>query len=467
MKKFDEQLVSGNILRSVWKLTWPVTLLNLVNGLHGFVDHVLVGHYMPSETNAPNAAIGVAWQIFLVIVVFISSLFHGMNVLISRYAGRQDRHNMSAAAYTSFLAAIYVLLFFLAPVGYLAAPYLIDAMQAQPDVKEHALPYLRILFTCSAPLFLMFMVVGAFQASGDAKTPLVLGILNTLLHLGISSSLITGWGPMPQLGTIGAAVGTVTAPLISFSIALYLILSKRMILQPPERFALAPNWDILKTVIRIGLPSGIQGVLLNLGGVFLLIFVGMLAHSDAAQAAYTICYAQLFSLVTWTSFGLRNASAALIGQNIGAGKPERGKRAVAVCASLGFCWAMAVGVMFWAIPEQLMGLFDATEDPIFGYGVSLLHWLAFSGLVLAPALALTGGLQGAGETKLPMYIAFATQIVLLLGMCSAFYFTGTLTPERVWMSIFVSHAARMLLTWLVFRTEAWTRITVELAPEAT
>lgn len=465
MKQFDQELVSGNLLRSVWKLSWPVTLLNLINGLHGFVDHVLVGHYLPSATNAPNAAIGVAWQIFLVIVVFISSLFHGMNVLISRYAGKQDRERMSESAYHAFISCVYILVFFLAPVGYLVAPYLIDAMQAQPEVKAYALPYLRILFTCGAPLFLLFMVVGAFQASGDPKIPLVLGVLNTIVHMAISVALITGFGPFPPMGVIGAAIGTVLAPALTVSIAISLVLMRKTILKLPDRLTLIPDLDIMRVVVRIGLPSGIQGVLLNLGGVFLLIFVGMLEHSEAAQAAYTICYAQLFSLVTWTSFGLRNASAALIGQNIGAGKPERGKQAVAMAAMLGVGWAAVIGIMFWAIPERLLGLFDATDEPIFSYGMSLLHWLAFSGIVLAPALALTGGLQGAGETKMPMFIAFATQIVLLLGICSIFYVTGTLTPERVWLSIFISHAARMLATWLVFRTEAWTHTKIELAAE--
>ena len=465
MKKFDDRLISGNILTSVWRLTWPVTLLNLVNGLHGFVDHVLVGQYLPSITNAPNAAIGVAWQIFLVVVVFISSLFHGMNVLISRYAGMQDRERMSEVAYHAFLSSIYILIFFLAPVGYLVAPYLIDLMQAQPEVKLHALPYLRILFTCGAPLFLLFMVVGAFQASGDAKVPLVLGLLNTVLHVAISSSLITGAGPLPALGTIGAAIGTVLAPTVTVSIALYLVIARKTILKVPDRLTLIPDLNIMRVVGRIGLPSGMQGVLLNLGGVFLLVFIGMLPYSDSAQAAYTICYAQLFSLVTWTSFGLRNASSTLMGQNIGAGKRERGKQAVSVAALLGLGWAGAVAIMFWAIPGQLLSLFAATEEPIYGYGVSLLHWLAFSGLVLAPALALTGGLQGAGETKIPMYIAFATQIVLLLGMCGIFYITGTLTPQRVWLSIFVCHATRMALTWAVFRTEGWTHTKLELAAE--
>lgn len=466
MKQFDEHLVSGHVLRSVWKLTWPVTLLNLINGMHGFVDHVLIGHYLASETNAANAAIGVAWQIFLVIVVFIASLFHGMNVLIARYAGKQDRDQMSMVAYQSFLSSLYILVFFLAPAGYFASPYLIDLMQAQPEVKLHALPYLRIMFTCGAPLFIMFMVVGAFQASGDPKTPLFLGILSTILNIAISVVLITGMGPFPEMGTAGAALGTVIAPMVSVCIAISLILSRKTIIHPPARFTLVPDFEVMRVVARIGLPSGIQGVLLNLGGVFLLVFIGLIAHSDAAQAAYTICYAQLFSLVTWTSFGLRSASATLMGQNIGAGKRERGKRAVGVAAMLGAVWAGLVGVMFWSIPHQLLWVFDATGEPIHSFGVSLLHWLAFSGLVLAPALALTGGLQGAGETKIPMYIAFATQIVLLLGMCGIFWVSGTLTADRIWMSIFVCHLARLVLTYGVFRTEGWTHTNVELAREA-
>ncbi|MBI1319694.1 MAG: MATE family efflux transporter [Candidatus Hydrogenedens sp.] len=466
MKKFDDQIVSGSILRSVWKLAWPVTLLNLVNGLHGLVDHILIGQYHGSENNAANAAIGVSWQVFLVIVVFISSLFHGMNVLIARYAGKQDRHNMSHAAYHAFLSSVYILVFILAPCGYFLAPHLIDLVGATPEVKLHALPYLRIMFTCGAPLFLMFMMVGAFQASGDPKTPLVLGVLATILNIAISATLIVGIGPIPPMGTVGAALGTVLAPLVSVSIGLILIARRRMILQPPEKFTLIPDLAVMRVIARIGLPTGVQGVLLNIGGVMLLWFIGRLEYSASAMAAYTICYSQLFSLVTWTSFGLRSASATVMGQNIGAEKPERGKKGVAIAAGLGFAWASVIGIMFWTIPGPLLGLFDATSEPVFSYGVSLLHILAFSGIVLAPTLAFTGGLQGAGETKIPMYIAFATQILLLLAMCGGFYWAGTLTTEKIWFSILSAHSTRLVLTYAIFRTEAWTRTQVELASDA-
>jgi len=464
MKKFDEELVSGSILRSVWKLAWPATLLNLINGMHSFVDHILVGHFVESPSNAANAAIGVAWQTFLIIVVFIASLFHGMNVLISRYAGRQDRDNMSRVAYESFLSCVFILVGIVAPCGYFAAPYLVGFVGADPEVQTHALPYLRILFTCGAPLFLSFMFTGAFQASGDPKTPLVLGIVATVLNIVISAVLITGAGPFPALGTVGAALGTVLAPLLTVAVSITLVIRRKTILQPPKNFHLFPDLSVMRVVARIGIPTGIQGVLLNVGGYVVLIMLGSMgeALSAPAMAAYTICYAQLFSLITWPCFGLRSASATLMGQNIGAGDPRRGKRAVYTAAGFGAIWAIAIGATFWFIPAELLSLFDAVDGTILGIGVSLLRFLTFSGVVLAITLALTGGLQGAGETKIPMYIAFLTQIVILLGICFGFYLADSLTPNRVWMAIFISHLSRLVLTWAVFRTENWAHTEVEL-----
>lgn len=463
MKHFDEDLVSGSILRSVWKLSWPVTLLNLVNGTHGFVDHILVGRFVESANNEANAAIGVAWQVFLVVVVFIASLFHGMNVLIARYAGMQDRENMSKVFYQALLMSVFLLVGVVAPLGYLFAPMLLDFVHAEAAVQKHALPYLRLLFTCGSPLFLTFMLTGAFQASGDAKTPLKLGILSTVLNIGISTVLITGMGPFPKLGTIGAALGTILATLVSASIALSLVLRRKTIIEPPATFTLWPDFAIIKVIARIGLPTGVQGVLLNLGGVFLLKFIGTLEQSAAAQAAYTICYSQLFSLVSWISFGLRSASGTLMGQNIGAGKHARGKQAVLIAAGFGVIWATGAGLIYWFLGGWLLSLFNATTEPVFSYGVSLLHYLSFSGVVLAAALALTGGIQGAGETKIPMYIAFLTQIVVLLGYCSFFYLLGTLTTDRIWMAILVSHTARLVLTYAVFRTDRWAHTELKMA----
>jgi len=455
MREFDREIVSGSILRSVWKLTWPAALMQLINGSAGFVDHILVGRYVYSPDNAANAAIGVAWQLFLVIVVFMASLFSGMGVLVAQYAGKRDRETVSKIIYHTFLAAFMFQVFFVLPVGWFAAPVLLDLVNAKPNVQEHALPYLRVLFTCSLGMFLMFMMGGAMQASGDPKTPLKLAVISTILNISLSAALIVGFGPFPKLGALGAAIGTVIAPIPSIIIAYFLLMRGRLMFGLPAKLTILPDFQTIRRVAEIGVPTGIQAVLLNIGGAALIAYVGTLPNSEAAQAAYTICYAQWFSLVTFTAFGLRAASATLIGQNIGAGYLERGKRAVGITAVIGALWAAAVGVVFWTIPEALMGVFSASQEPVLGYGVSFLRMLAFGGVMLAMTLAFTGGLQGAGDTRKPMWIALITQIGILLGICEAARQLGILSTDVVWTAVIISHAIRFAMTYYFFKVGHW------------
>jgi len=461
MKTFDREIVSGSIVRSVWKLAWPMTLLNLINGSHSLVDHILVGNFVPSADNSANAAIGVAWQVFLVFVVMIASLFQGNNVLIARYSGRQDREKISAVAYDVFVSSLAVLMFVLAPLGYFLSPALIRFATADPAVAAHALPYLRIAFVGGAPLFVMFMLTGALQASGDPKTPLKLGILTTVLNMILSTLFITGIGPWPPLGTAGAALGTSLAPLASVIIAMTLVFKRRTLFHPPKRLRM-PDFRVLRTVAAIGVPTGVQAVLLNLGGMLLIAKIGALPQGAAAQAAYTIGYIQLFALVMWVSFGLRVASATIMGQNIGAERPERGTRGVYVAAAMGMGWAVLIGAIFWMFPGVLLGAFHATDEPVFSFGASLLKVLAFLGLLQIATQSLTGGLQGAGDTRSPMFIAFVTQIVILLGLAQIFDATGYLSVSTLWAALFIAHACRSILTVAVFYRERWKGIEIRV-----
>jgi len=393
--------------------------------------------------------------------VLISSLYHGMNVLVARYAGKRDRTMLSHIVYQNMLCSVAILIM-VAPIGYFAAPYLLRLVNAKPEVMVHALPYIRTLFLFGAPLFLMFMITGAMQASGDPRTPLMLGVLATVLNIILSTVLITGMGPFPKLGTVGAALATCIAAAISAVLALGLTARRKLIIQPPPRLTLRPDMAVLRQVVRIGLPTGIQAVLLNLGGVFLLAFIGTLEHSAAAQAAYTICYSQLFALVLRASWGLRNAASTVLGQNIGAGNTERGVRGVHVAALLGACWAAFMGLCYVLFPGPLMALFEATDAPVFPLAAGLLRYLAVSGVFLASALAYTGGLVGAGETKKPMLIAFITQIGILLGLCEFWWLLGKLTPSAIWSAIVISHVVRFLLSVAVFRAGKWRSLEVEV-----
>jgi Na+-driven multidrug efflux pump len=122
-------------------------LTNIISGLQGMIDHALVGNFVGYTA---NAAIGVSGQMFLIVIIFISSLFTGMSVLVARFAGAGEVEKVDRAAYQAFIAAVALSLFVMAPVGYLASPWLLDVVNAAPAVKAEALPFLRIMFVFSS-----------------------------------------------------------------------------------------------------------------------------------------------------------------------------------------------------------------------------------------------------------------------------------------------------------------------------
>jgi Na+-driven multidrug efflux pump len=231
--------------------------------------------------------------------------------------------------------------------------------------------------------------------------------------------------------------------------------------------ALGPDQDVRGTyLLEFGLPTGFQGIMVNVGGVMLLRFVGSLAQSAEAQAAYTVGYTQLFSLITWTSVGLMGATAAVAGQNLGAGKPERSLRAPKDAAKIGLTVASIIGLMFYTMPDQLLGIFGMNQPVVLGIGKELLQYLAVSGLFITVALAFTGGLQGTGDTRSPMYISLIAQIAVPIGLSYGLQTFYTLEASGIWTAILLGHFTRCTLSFLRFNQGKWQDIKVEIRKEA-
>src|SRR5207249_3575815 len=178
---------------------------------------------------------------------------------------------------------------------------------------------------------------------------------------------------------------------------------------------------------------------MNVAGVLLLRFIGSLAVSAQAQAAYSVGYTELFSFITWTSVGLMGAAATVAGQNLGAKRPERAVQGVHVAAGFGLGLAAAIGVLFLTIPRTLFGLFGINDPVVVGIGIQLLGFLSVSGLFVTVALTYTGGLQGTGDTRSPLYISIVSQIVVPLGLCALLQATRDLRPADIWTAILLGH----------------------------
>ncbi len=457
--RYDRSIIEGPLGPAVWKIAWPTMLTNIFGGLQGIIDHILVGHLVGFNG---NAAIGAAFQIFIVVISFIMSIFAGMSVLVARFAGAGETDKVDRTVYQSFLTAIGISLLIMAPIGYLLSPALLDLVNAAPAVKAEALPFLRIMFLFSSGMLVFFMLSGALRSAGDARTPMILGVTMTLLNIVFNVVLIRGLGPIPAFGTAGAAMGTCIASGLMAVYAMVKLWRGGWVVSFPKGGRFGPDWTIIRALFRFGLPTGFQGIAMNVGGVFMLAFIGSLAQSAAAQAAFAVSYTQLFSLITWTSVGLMGAAAAVAGQNLGAGNPERATKAVHASAGIGLAAAAVVGTLFLLVPRQLLALFGMNEPAVVQIGTQLLRVLSLSGLFVTVALTYTGGLQGTGDTKSPLYISIVSQILVPLGICFVISHTGTLQPIHIWVAILIGHMTRCALSVLRFNQGMWRNIAVDI-----
>ena len=429
-------------------------LQNLIAGLQGIIDHAMVGHFVGYTA---NAAIGVSWQIIIVVIVFVTSVFTGMAVLVARFAGANEPDKVNRVVYQAFLTAPGLAVV-LGALGWIAAPTLLDLVNAAPDVQAEALPFLRTMFVGFIGMMMFFMLSGAFRAAGDAHTPLRLGVAMTVLTIAFNVVLI------PMFGTVGAAYGTIASSTSVSMYGIWRLLRPESVIHFERNMDRRPDFSIIRSLFRFGLPTGVQGIAMNVGGVLMLRFIGSLEESAAAQAAYAVGYTELFSLITWTSVGLMGASATIAGQNLGARNPERAMAGVRVASHIGLGVAVVVGAMFLLIPRYLLAVFGMTDTQVLDIATQLLRYLSLSGLFVTVALSYTGGLQGTGDTRSPLYISLLSQVVVPLGLCTILQATFGLEAGHIWMSILAGHMTRCGLSVARFKQQKWRGIKVDLEP---
>jgi len=429
-------------------------LQNVIAGLQGIIDHAMVGHFVGYTA---NAAIGVSWQIILVVIVFISSVFTGMAVLVARFAGANQPDKVNRTVYQAFLTAAGCSVL-LAAIGYFVSPLLLTLVNAAPEVSAEALPFLRAMFLGMFGLMMFFMLSGAFRAAGDPQTPLRLGVAMTVLTVIFNVILI------PAFGTIGAAFGTIASSTIVAVYGIWRITRPHSVIHFEPGMSLKPDFTIIRSLFRFGLPTGVQGIAMNVGGVLMLRFIGSLPESAAAQAAYAVGYTELFSLITWTSVGLMGASATIAGQNLGAGNSQRAVDGVLVAAKVGVCVAAVIGALFVLVPQYLLAVFGMTDPTVLQLGRTLLAFLSVSGLFITVALSYTGGLQGTGDTRSPLVISVISQVLVPLGLCSIFQAARGLQATDIWLAIVAGHFTRASLSVMRFKQGKWRNIAVDIEP---
>lgn len=364
----------------------------------------------------------------------------GLTAVASRRHGERDPAGAARAAGTA-LAMSLVLGLVVAVGGVLALPAIFRLMQATGQVAELAREFLVVQLLGAVLIYGYFVVTAAFRSAGDTRTPFVLLGGSVLINLVLDPIMILGWGPVPALGVYGAALATVLTRGLGFVVGVELLRRRRGI-RPAFSGAVA------RTIARIGLPTMLTGVLFSLIYMLIVRYVGRFGTS--AIAALGVGHKiEGISYMICIGFGL--AAETLVGQNLGAGKPGRARRAGWLTARIASVPACVLAGVFLLVPGALVGVF--TDDPAVIHDGSLyLRAAAIGQLSMAFETVLEGALTGAGYT-LPTMIAVVGISALRVPLADLV--AGPFGLAGIWWMLAVTAIARAVAMTSLWQWGGW------------
>jgi putative MATE family efflux protein len=438
-------ITEGPIYSTIVKLAWPVVASMFLEFAMTITDYFWVGYLGTPQQDAVMSSMVVSWTIFATSAIIVT----GLTALVSRAVGAKD---FTRAAFFSGqgLAMAIIIGLALSTIGFLLAPSILKFMKAEPEVLNYGIPYLRIFFISVTLLFVNDSIGSIFRASGDTRAPMIAFSIGTILNIFLDPALIFGWGPFPEMGVTGAAAATMIAIIISFLIFQVLIFKSRLDFPLSGWFRDKPDLSAMKKIVKIGIPISTQNI------VFILIywFIIQIVHhyGDVAGAAMGIGN-RMESLSYLTTFGFSMAASALVGQNLGANKPERAARCAWGTVSLVVAETFIISVFFVTIPRTIAGVF--TSDPaVLKIAVDYLIILGLSQIFMGIEITLEGAFTGSGNTVPPMLVSIPGSIARL-PLAYFLCFTLDMGINGVWWTLTITSFVKAIILALWFSKGNW------------
>jgi len=441
----DIEYTSGRIGRALGLLAIPMMLEMSMESVFAVVDIAFVSIL---GTDA-IAAVGITEALITVLYAVAVGLGMGVTAMVARRIGAQERE--AAARVTGQAIWIGAVLSLMIGIpGVIYAADMLRLMGASEGVIETGSGFAAVLLGGSASILYLFLLNAAFRGAGDANVALRSLWLANGLNIILDPCLIFGLGPFPEMGVTGAAVATTIGRSIGVLYQLWYLFDGRGRLEFHLRnLAIAPKVMMRMLVISAG---GVGQFLIATSSWIIVMRIVAL-YGSTAVAAYTIGL-RIFEFIWLPSWGLGNAAATLVGQNLGAGKPDRAQKSTWLAARYNLVFMSSVGLLLVAVAPGIAGFF--TDDPeVLRYGIACLRILAVGVPMYAIGMVITQALNGAGDTKTPTLINFLCFWVLQIPLAYWLATGALLGPNGVFIAIVVSESLVTVLSIIVFRTGRW------------
>jgi len=435
----------GPIGRSIILLAIPMVLEMCMESVFAVVDIKWVSYLGPDAM----ATVGLTESMLTIIYALAIGLSIGATAMVARRIGEHNPDGAARAAIQSVFVGLLVATM-LALIGAPLAPRLLAAMGAQPSVIERGVWFTRIMLGCNVTVVMLFMINAIFRGAGDAAIAMRVLWLANALNIVLGPCFIFGLGPFPKLGIAGAAVATNigrgTGAIYAFT----------RLIRKGGRF------EIRREHFRI--EPQVMGRLLRLSAVGTFqVFIGMASwigqvriistFGTDALAGYVVgVRVILFALLP--SWGMSNAAATMVGQALGAHKPDRAERSVWLAGLYNMCVLGTVGLLFVGFAPQIIRLF--TSDPaVAPYGVDCLRIIACGFLFYAYGMVLTQSFNGAGDTWTPTIINLFVFWLWELPLAYVLAVTFRFGPRGVFLAIMIAFSSLAIVSAIFFRRGKW------------
>jgi putative MATE family efflux protein len=434
-----------SLARAVLLLAVPMVLEMVMESIFAVVDA-----YWVSSLGAESvAAVGMTEAMMTVLYAVAMGLSMAASAVVARRIGEKDGDGAARSAVQAILLGLTAA-GTIGLLGALFAPALLRLLGATPTLVATGAGFTRVMLGGSATVFLIFLVNAVFRGAGDATIAMRTLWLANLLNIALGPCFIFGLGPFPRLGVTGAAVATTIGRGIGVGYQLVQLARGRGKLAIARRH-LAVDPAILRNLGRLAGNGTLQAMISTTSWIGLMALVAR--FGSVAVAGYTLCM-RVVMFAILPAWGLANAAATLVGQNLGARKPERAEQAVWIAARYDLLFLGGVGLVFFLFPHATIGLFRAGPE-VTDVGATALRIVAIGFPFYAFELVVTSAFNGAGDTWTPTFINFICFWLWMIPLAWGLARGLDLREVGVFISVTVAFSTVAVVATVIFRRGRW------------
>jgi putative MATE family efflux protein len=436
--------------RAVVLLAIPMVLEMLMESVFAVADVFFVSRLGVDAV----AAVGLTEAVVTLIYAIAGGLAMATSAMVARRIGEGRPRAAAVAAVQAIVVGVFATVCIAVP-GAVFAPHILTLMGGTPELVAGGAGYTAVLLGGSGTIMMLFLINASFRGAGDASTAMRTLWLANGINIVLDPCLIFGLGPFPELGLTGAAIATTTGRGIGVMYQLWVLIrgSERL---KVTREVIRLELEVVMRLLRVSVGGILQFLIATSSWVGLVRIIGEFGSS--AVAGYTIAI-RIIIVAILPSWGVANAAATLMGQNLGAGRPDRAARSVWVAAGCNVLFLLAVAVTFITAAQPLVRIF--TSDPaVIAYGVACLRFVSYGYPMYALGMVMVQAFNGAGDTMTPTVINFFCYWLFQIPLAYVLAHSTGLEVTGVFLAITVAESVIAVVGMLVFRRGRWKERTI-------